>query len=58
MTTAEDFYVSMSNAIKIRDHAKAMIERWNLKVKEAEETIEGLIATQHVDETEQTPTEV
>lgn len=54
----EEFYVAMSNAIKARDHAKNRVAYWEGKVFLAEAEIESLVATQHVDAADQTPTEV
>lgn len=49
MTNPEEFYVEMAKAIKNRDHAQAMVARWQAQVAEAEATIESLILYQHVD---------
>lgn len=47
MTATEEFYMQMSKAIKARDNARTAVERWIVKVLEAEKNIEALIATQH-----------
>ena len=49
MTNADEFYMEMAKAIKARDHARAMVQRWDNQVKEAEALIESLIVYQHVD---------
>ena len=49
MTNPESFYVDMAKAIKARDHAQAMVARWQAQVIEAEAVIESLILTQHID---------
>lgn len=59
MTNPEEFYVEMAKAIKNRDHAQAMVARWQAQVVEAEAMIETLIVNQHVDKAaEQLNTEV
>jgi hypothetical protein len=54
----EEFYVAMSKAIKDRDHAKSRVLWWEAKVYQAENEIEALVATQHVEAADQTPAEV
>ena len=53
----EEFYVAMSNAIKARDHAKGRVTWWLDKVQQAEQQIETLVATQHVELADTTPSE-
>jgi hypothetical protein len=53
----EEFYLSMSKAIKDRDHALARMEWWRGKVVQAEADIESLVASQHVEAADQTPEE-
>jgi hypothetical protein len=53
----EEFYMAMSKAIKDRDHAKSRVLWWEGKVTQAEQEIEALVATQHVEAADTTPVE-